>query len=283
MEYLDHLLQSAVEQGASDVHLKPDAPVTLRISGVLVTAPAEISSSDQIAEIVRNLLPPHLVDRLNREREVDFSYLHASRWRFRVNVFYQRGNLCLAMRYVKTKIPTFADLHLPEQLAKISAAENGIVFVTGTTGSGKSSTLAAMLGYVNREERCHIITLEDPIEYVFDDAQSVVEQREIGLDTLSFTNALVHVLRQDPDVIMIGEMRDGASFMAALAAADTGHLVLTTLHTTTASSAIGRTLDFFPADERDRCAVKLPRICAPWFASASCPPSGVAWSRQWKS
>ncbi len=252
MDYLQGLLQSAIDQGASDIHLKPDAPVTFRVSGLLVTPPLEQPTADQVAAIVHTILPVHLIARLGSDHEVDFSYLHEQRWRFRVNVFHQRGNLCLAIRAVKINIPSFADLHLPEQLAKIATAENGIVFVTGATGSGKSSTLAAMVGHINLNERCHIITLEDPIEYVFTDNQSIIEQREIGLDTTSFPSALVHVLRQDPDVIMIGEMRDRESFMAALAAADTGHLVLTTLHTTTAGSAIGRMLDFYPADERDQ-------------------------------
>ena len=252
MDFFHSLLQTAVEQGASDIHLKSGHCVTLRIAGALVPGSTETPSKELVAEIVQRILPSHQVDRLAREKEVDFSYLHDNRWRFRVNVFHQRGNLCLAMRYVKTKIPSFADLRMPEQLAKIAASENGIVFVTGVTGSGKSSTLAAMVESINLTDKCHIVTLEDPIEYVFDDKQSVIEQREIGLDTMSFASALVHVMRQDPDVIMVGEMRDCQSFMAALAAADTGHLVLTTLHTTTASSAIGRILDFFPADERDQ-------------------------------
>ena len=252
MAYLHDLLELAVNQGASDIHLKPEAPVTFRVSGLLVTSSLAVPSKDLVAEIVRHMLPAHLVDRLNQNHEVDFSYLHENRWRFRVNVFYQRGNLCLALRYVKTKIPTFTELFLPDQLAQIATAENGIVFVTGATGSGKSSTLASMIGYIYAHEKCHIITLEDPIEYVFEDDKSIIEQREIGLDTPSFPSALVHVMRQDPDIIMIGEMRDSASFMAALAAADTGHLVFTTLHTSTASSILGRTLDFFPVDERDQ-------------------------------
>ena len=252
MAYLHDLLELAVNQGASDIHLKPEAPVTFRVSGLLVTSSLAVPSKDLVAEIVRHMLPAHLVDRLNQNHEVDFSYLHENRWRFRVNVFYQRGNLCLALRYVKTKIPTFTELFLPDQLAQIATAENGIVFVTGATGSGKSSTLASMIGYINAHEKCHIITLEDPIEYVFEDDKSIIEQREIGLDTPSFPSALVHVMRQDPDIIMIGEMRDSASFMAALAAADTGHLVFTTLHTSTASSILGRTLDFFPVEERDQ-------------------------------
>jgi twitching motility protein PilT len=158
---------------------------------------------------------------------------------------------------VKAHAPSFDELHLPEQLGEIASAERGIILVSGSTGCGKSSTLAAMIDHINQHEKCHIITLEDPIEYVFEDKQSVIEQREVGLDTLSFERALVHVMRQDPDVIMIGEMRDSQSFMAALAAADTGHLVLTTLHTTTAYSAIGRILDFFPAHERDQIRRQL--------------------------
>jgi twitching motility protein PilT len=252
MVFFHNLLKSAIDQGASDVHIKPDHCATLRIAGTLVPVTTAPPSKELVAEFVRQILPAHQVERLAREKEVDFSYLHDNRWRFRVNVFHQRGNLCLAMRSVRNKIPSFIDLHMPEQLAKIAASENGIVFVTGVTGSGKSSTMAAMVESINLSDKCHIVTLEDPIEYIFEDKQSVIEQREIGLDTTSFASALVHVLRQDPDVIMVGEMRDSQSFMAALAASDTGHLVLTTLHTTTASSAIGRVLDFFPADERDQ-------------------------------
>jgi twitching motility protein PilT len=251
MEYLHSLLKFAVNQGASDIHVKADHRATIRVSGELfpVLDPPTLA---QVQEIVQLILPAHLVERLDREREVDFSYIYPATGRYRVNVFFQRGQPCIAMRHVKAQIPSFADLHLPEQLAKISSADRGITLVTGATGCGKSSTLAAMLEYINRHEKCHIISLEDPIEYVFEDKQSVIEQREVGLDTHSFERALVHVMRQDPDVIMIGEMRDSQSFMAALAAADTGHYVLSTLHTTTAYSAIGRVLDFFPADERDQ-------------------------------
>jgi twitching motility protein PilT len=198
------------------------------------------------------MLPQHLQARFEREKEVDFSYFADNFGRYRVNVYMQRGEPAVAMRYVKPHIPSFKELNLPEQLGKIANAERGIVLVTGTTGCGKSSTLAAMLEHINLTEKCHVVTLEDPIEYIFEDKQSVIEQREVGLDTLSFDRALVHVMRQDPDVIMIGEMRDNQSFMAALAAADTGHLVLTTLHTTTAYQSIGRVLDFFPAHERDQ-------------------------------
>ena len=252
MEYLHSLLKFAVNMGASDVHVKPNHHATIRISGELFPVQVDPPTREQVEEIVRHMLPKHLEARLEREKEADFSYIDPVLGRFRVNVFFQRGQVTFAMRFVKTHVPSFKELNLPEQLARIATAERGIILVTGTTGCGKSSTLAAMIQHINENEKCHIITLEDPIEYIFEDKQSVVEQREVGLDTLSFERALVHVMRQDPDVIMIGEMRDSQSFMAALAAADTGHLVLTTLHTTTAYSAIGRILDFFPAHERDQ-------------------------------
>jgi pilus retraction protein PilT len=257
MEYLHSLLKFAVNMGASDIHVKPGHHATIRISGELFPVQVDPPSTEQVEEIVRHMLPSHLEARLEREKEVDFSYRHESLGRYRVNAFHQRGELCLAMRFVKSRIPSFEELHLPEQLGTIASAERGVILVTGSTGCGKSSTLAAMIEHVNQQEKCHIITLEDPIEYIFEDGQSVIEQREVGLDTLSFERALTHVMRQDPDVIMIGEMRDSQSFMAALAAADTGHVVLTTLHTTTAYSAVGRILDFFPAHERDQIRRQL--------------------------
>ena len=252
MEYLHSLLKFAINMGASDVHVKPGHHATIRISGELFPVQVDPPTKEQVEEIVRHMLPKHLEARLEREKEADFSYIDPALGRFRVNVFYQRGLLSFAMRYVKTRVPSFRDLNLPEQMTKVASAERGIILVTGPTGCGKSSTLAALVQHINETEKCHIITLEDPIEYIFEDKQSVIEQREVGLDTLSFERALVHVMRQDPDVIMIGEMRDSQSFMAALAAADTGHLVIATLHTTTSYSAIGRTLDFFPAHERDQ-------------------------------
>jgi twitching motility protein PilT len=252
MEYLHNLLKFALNMGASDIHIKPDHHPTIRVAGELFPLQEASPTEEQVQEIVRLILPRHLEARLDREKEADFSYRDPELGRYRVNVYYQRGQLALAMRYVKAHIPTFEELRLPPQLAKIAAGDRGIVLVSGSTGCGKSSTLAAMINHVNQTEKCHIITMEDPIEYHFEDSQSVIEQREVGLDTLSFERGLVHVMRQDPDVIMIGEMRDSQSFMAALAAADTGHLVLSTLHTTTAYSTVGRILDFFPSHERDQ-------------------------------
>ena len=161
------------------------------------------------------------------------------------------------MRFVKTRVPSFEELGLLEQIKQVAESPRGIVLVAGSTGCGKSTTLAAMIEHINNNFKKHIITLEDPIEYVFEDNQSVIEQREIGLDTLSFHHALIHVLRQDPDIIMIGEMRDDISFAAAMSAADTGHLVLSTLHTTNASQSIKRILDFFKAEEREQIRRQL--------------------------
>jgi pilus retraction protein PilT len=252
MEYLHSLLKFAINMGASDIHIKANHHATIRVASQLFPVQVDPPTLEYMKEIVRHILPSHLQARFDRDKEVDFSYFADGLGRYRVNLYQQRGEPAIAMRYVKAHIPSFQDLNLPEQLGKIANAERGIVLVTGTTGCGKSSTLAAMIEHINQTEKCHIITLEDPIEYVFEDNQSVIEQREVGLDTLSFDRALVHVMRQDPDVIMIGEMRDSQSFMAALAAADTGHLVLTTLHTTTAYQSIDRILDFFPSHERDQ-------------------------------
>jgi twitching motility protein PilT len=252
MESLHSLLKFAVNSSASDVHIKPNHFATIRIASELFPVQVDPPTEDQVREMVRCMLPRHLEARLEREKEADFSYLAPEIGRFRVNVFHQRGQLCIAMRHVKTQIPSAEELNLPPQVKKIAEAERGIVLVTGSTGSGKSSTLAMMIEHINVISKYHIITLEDPIEYTFEDKNSVIEQREVGLDTLSFERALTHVLRQDPDIIMIGEMRDSQSFMAALAASDTGHLVMSTLHTNTAYSSLGRILDFFPADEREQ-------------------------------
>lgn len=257
MDIFNRILQTAVEGGASDVHIKTGAPVVFRINRQLVAIECPLPSEEWINTIIKNVTPPHAVTTLEREREVDFSFLAPGSGRFRTNVYQQRGQFCLALRYVKTNIPSFAELGLPEVLRKIAEAPRGIVLVSGATGCGKSTTLAAMIEHINITLKRHIITLEDPIEYVFEDNQSVIEQREIGLDCPSFHSGLKHVIRQDPDIVMIGEMRDDISFSAAISAADTGHLVLSTLHTTSASQATTRILDFFKADEREQVRRQL--------------------------
>src|SRR5881397_2877256 len=243
MQLFNRILQIAVEGGASDIHLKIGTPVVLRIHRQLIAIEAPHPTAEWMEHIVEQIVPKHAKKRLDEEREIDFSYFLPGVGRFRTNLFQQRGQFCLAMRFVKTQVPSFEELGLLPILRDIADSPRGIVLLSGSTGCGKSTTLAAMVEHINAHSKKHIITMEDPIEYVFEDNQSVIEQREVGLDTLSFERALVHVMRQDPDAIMIGEMRDSQSFMAALAAADTGHLVLTTLHTTTAYSTIGRVLD----------------------------------------
>ena len=257
MEMFQRILKTAVEGSASDVHLKIGTPVIFRINRQLIAIECPYPTETWMNAIVEQITPTHLKRKAEEEREIDFSYFLPGIGRFRTNLFQQRGQWCLAMRFVKTMVPSFEELGLLPQLRKIAESPRGIVLVSGTTGCGKSTTLAAMIEHINSNFKKHIITLEDPIEYVFEDNQSVVEQREVGLDTLSFHHALIHVLRQDPDIIMIGEMRDDISFTAAMSAAETGHLVLSTLHTTNAAQSINRILDFFKAEEREQVRRQL--------------------------
>ena len=252
MELFHRILQTAIDGGASDVHLKVGTPVVFRINRQLLPIECPNPTEEWINNVVEMFVPRHAKKRLESDREVDFSYFVPGVGRFRTNVFQQRGQFCIAMRYVKTQVPSFEELHLLPVLRNIAESARGIVLVSGATGCGKSTTLAAMIEHINAKFKKHLITLEDPIEYVFEDNQSVIEQREIGLDTLSFSMGLKHILRQDPDIIMIGEMRDSVSFQSAMSAADTGHLVLSTLHTTNASQSVTRVLDFFKPDERDQ-------------------------------
>jgi twitching motility protein PilT len=251
MEVFNRILEGAISAGASDVHLKPDAPVIFRIRGELVPVEAPLPTTEWLATVLEHMVPEHLRERLEREREVDFAYTSSGLGRFRTNVFQQRGGLVIAMRLVKGLVRTFEELRLPAMIRQIAEAPQGIVLVTGATGSGKSTTLAAMIEHINLTSRKHIITLEDPIEYLFEDKQSVIEQREVGLDTSSFGTGLKNVLRQDPDVIVIGEMRDSASVAAAITAANVGHLVIATLHTVDAAKSVQRILEFFPGTDRE--------------------------------
>ena len=257
LELFHRMLKTAVAGGASDVHVKTDAPVVFRINRELMAIECPNPTEEWMQQLVAKMVPAHLKARLEQDREVDFSYYVQDIGRFRTNLFQQRGHWCLAMRYVKTVVPSFGELGLLEQIRQIAESPRGIVLVAGTTGSGKSTTLAAMIEHINANFKKHIITLEDPIEYVFEDNQCVIEQREVGLDTLSFSHALKHVLRQDPDIIMVGEMRDSTSLAAAMSAADTGHLVLSTLHTTNASQSVSRILDFFKVEEREQIRRQL--------------------------
>jgi twitching motility protein PilT len=257
MELFQKILKIAIDGGASDIHLKIGTPVIFRINRELIAVECPFPTAEWMNKIVAAITPDHLKKRLEEDREVDFSYFIPGLGRFRTNLFQQRGQWALAMRHVKTSVPSFEQLGLLEQIKQIAESPRGIVLVAGSTGSGKSTTLAAMIEHINGNSKKHIITLEDPIEFVFEDNQCVIEQREVGLDTQSFHHALKNVLRQDPDIIMLGEMRDAVSFAAAMSAADTGHLVLSTLHTTTASQSVNRILDFFKAEEREQIRRQL--------------------------
>ncbi len=257
MELFRGILKAAVEAGASDVHIKVNSPIVLRINRHLVALDCPPATEEWTNKVANKICPEHAKERLKNDREVDFSYFEQGVGRFRTNVYQQRGSFALAMRAVKTQVPDFETLGLPPVLKDIARSPRGIVLVAGTTGSGKSTTLAAMIEYLNANFKKHVVTLEDPIEFVFEDNQCVVEQREVGLDTGSFQTGLKMVLRQDPDIIMVGEMRDAVSLQAAMSAADTGHLVLSTLHTQNASQSIGRILDFFRPDEREQVRRQL--------------------------
>src|SRR5580692_5794174 len=257
MELFHTILKTAMQGGASDIHIKVGTPVVFRINRELISIDCPIPTEQWLNEVVDKMTPPHMKKKLEDDREVDFSYHLPEVGRFRTNIFQQRGTWALAMRYVKNRIASFEELGLLESIKSLAESPRGIVLIAGSTGSGKSTTLAAMIEHINSNFKKHIITLEDPVEYAFEDNQSVIEQREIGLDTLTYHHALKHVLRQDPDIIMIGEMRDDVSFTSAMSAADTGHLVLSTLHSTTAALSITRILDFFKAEEREQIRRQL--------------------------
>ncbi|MDB6154062.1 MAG: Twitching motility protein [Chthoniobacteraceae bacterium] len=245
------IIRAAIDLGASDIHIKPEAPVVFRIQRELVTVDAPPQTEAWIRAVLTEIVPEHLRDRLYSEHEIDFALTLPGLARCRTNVFQQRGQFTLALRIVKTAIRTLADLRMPPIIAQVSQAPRGIILVAGAIGAGKSTTLAGMINHINTTSRKHVITLEDPIEYIFEDNLSIIEQREVGLDTASFNTGLRNVLRQDPDVLVIGEMRDAESAAAAMGAANIGHLVISTLHTSDTVKSVQRVLEFFPSGERE--------------------------------
>lgn len=245
------ILELGVKEGASDWHIREGSNVWIRVSGQLLEVEGFQIDADFMARVVPEMCTPEQVEVFRQHGDVDFAHVEDGVGRFRGNLHRQRARTSLTFRHVKPQVPEFGDLGLPEIVQDIAGQHRGIVLVTGATGSGKSTTLGAMLEYMNNHKERHIITIEDPIEFDFKDKNCIFEQREVGHDTSSFASALKHALRQDPDVIVVGEMRDSESFDTAMVAADTGHLVLSTLHTTNASQAIMRILDFYEEGERD--------------------------------
>lgn len=257
MSMLREILSRAVAAEASDIHITVGNAPLFRIHGELHNDTSEPLDAHALQGMVTDVMPNHLRTHYEETHEADFSIQEDGVGRFRVNVFLAQGVPAMALRHVKTEIPTFEELNLPSQLKELAQIPRGVVLVSGTTGSGKSTTLAAIVGEINRTQRRRIITIEDPVEYLFEDDQSVITQREVGLDTADYEVALNHVLRQDPDVILVGEMRDRLSIQTALMAAETGHLVLSTLHAGTCSMAIPRILDVFPASDQDQIRMGL--------------------------
>jgi twitching motility protein PilT len=245
---IDSLLSSMVEMRASDLHLKADRPPLMRVDGKLEPIDHEAVSVDELIETFRNMMSETQLAMYVDTREADFSYEVAGVARYRVNLFHQRGLPGGVIRMIPTDIPTIEDLGLPEVLKDLTQQPQGLVLVTGPTGSGKSTTLAAMINHINHTRHVHVMTLEDPIEFTYEDTIATINQRELGSDTLSLKEGLKRVLRQDPDVILMGEMRDAETIETAIHAAETGHLVFSTLHTNDAKQSIDRILDSFPAE-----------------------------------
>lgn len=252
ISFFNKILKAAVDSEASDVHLKVNSPVVFRISRKLIEIECPHPTQAWFEDLADKIVPKHAKEQFAVEKGADFSYFTPETGRFRTSLFLQRGEYAASLRLVKSEVPPFDTLGLDPVVLKLAESPRGIIMLAGGTGCGKSTTLAAMITYINDNYRKHIITLEDPIEFSYTDNQSIIEQREVGLDLESFQTGMKHSLREDPDIILVGEMRDAISFRTAMSAADTGHLVMSTLHTTNAALGVTRILDFFQEHEREQ-------------------------------
>lgn len=258
---IEFLLEEVIKRNGSDLHLEVGLPPVVRVDGSLVPVPSQEPLSEQAVEtLVFGLLDEDQKQILLRDKEFDFSFAFGDLGRFRVNAFHERGNLAAAMRLISNEIKTVEQLGLPPIINKFAEYPRGLVLITGPTGSGKSSTLAALVDRINNDKAAHIITIEDPIEYTHRSKRSVLAQREVHYDTYSFSSALRSALRQDPDVVLIGEMRDLETIAAAITIAETGHLVFATLHTNSASQSIDRMIDVFPPHQQPQVRAQLGNI-----------------------
>jgi len=258
---LDEILRKAVEMGASDVHLKVPLPPVTRINGVLSPIRGEDRlTPDEIRRVALSVMNERQREIFTKTKELDMAYGVPKLARFRVNVFSQRDSIAMVFRSIPSEPPMVKDLTLPPIIEKIAMENRGLVLVTGTTGSGKSTTLAAMINHINAYRNCHIVTIEDPIEFLHRDRKSIINQREVGQDTLTFQNALRAALREDPDVILVGEMRDLETIQIAMLAAETGHLVFSTLHTLDATETITRIIAAFPLEHQSSIRLQLSGI-----------------------
>ena len=258
---LNEILQVALRGGASDIHLKAGLPPMFRVDGSLVPLKdARRLPPEEISRMAFGIMNDYQKEKFKAQTELDLAYGVPGLGRFRVNVFQQRGTIGIVLRVIPFKIASIEQLMLPKVLEKICGEQRGLILVTGTTGSGKSTTLAAMVDHINSNETCHIMTIEDPIEFLIRDKRSIVNQREVGVDTQSFAHALKSSLRQDPDVILVGEMRDLETIETALTAAETGHLVLSTLHTLDATETIARIVSAFPPHQQKQIRLQLGSV-----------------------
>lgn len=281
MRTIDDLLKEAQEYGASDVHITVNRPPFFRIDGKLAPVGENPLSKEEGAAMIEHLLGGSVknTEALSQDRQVDFSYALPSGTRFRVNIFYHIDELSAALRLIPVHIQTVEELHLPPQILQFSELKQGLVLIVGPAGHGKSTTLAALIDHINQNRREHIITIEDPIEYLFSDIQSIIDQREVGHDATSFADAIRVTLRQDPNVIMIGEIRDQESMQTALTVAETGHLILATMHTNDAGQTVERIIDSFPPAQQQQVKSQLANVLSgvvsqrllPWASGGRIP------------
>jgi len=254
---MEKFLSALSKADGSDLHLKADAAPYVRTKSELRPSRLPPLPAERIEAMAMELMTPKQLAFFSEHGNIDLAYEIPDGDRFRLNIYRQRGHVSISVRRVTRAIPDFAQLHLPESVGKIAEQRQGLVLLSGATGSGKSTTIAAMLEHINRTRACHIVTVEDPIEFLYEDRKALVNQREIGIDVDSFETALKYLMREDPDVVLIGEMRDHETFQAALQASETGHLVFGTVHAATAPQTIGRILDLFPPDARGRVRQSL--------------------------
>ncbi len=276
---LDRVLQMAATRGASDVLLIAGVPPMLRVSGALIAAAGPPLDAEDVRSHVLPLLEPRQLEELQKKKSVDLSFVRENLGRFRINIHHQRGSLAASIRLLPSRIPSLDSLHLPPSLARLADRRQGLVLVTGATGCGKTSTLAALIDLVNTRRAAHVVTIEDPVEYQHANRSSVIEQIEVGRDTPDFAVTLRSVMRQTPDVILVGEMRDPETMATALTAAETGHLVLSTLHTNDAIQAVARILDSFPTANQPQIRQQLSLALAAIIAQQLVPgaDAGTRW------
>ncbi len=269
---LSQLIDVVIAQGASDLHLAAGVSPTIRVAGALTPMLSEpkLSPSDMMG-LVGELMPPARKQKFLETQEADFSFAHGDKVRFRGNAYFERGNMGVAMRLIPRQIKSIAELNLPQVLESFATREQGFFLVVGPVGQGKTTTLAALIEKINQERAEHIVTIEDPIEYLFENKRSLIEQREVRVDTADFPQALTSVFRQDIDVLMLGEMRDPETMAAAVTAAETGHLVFSTLHTNNAAQTIDRIIDSFPANQQDQIRIQLAGSLAGIFSQRLVP------------